>query len=159
MTKNPISWVTGDIQLPLLHVLTSYVALSNTRYTPGIHVAWTLGNQHDGKALPGRRSCCRRRSMVPCISGRNKSLACCFCWPPSSDVVTDFRCPSVTIECRTYWRFQAFYWVFYTPGTYKGRWPSSSYPFLEFHPQRVRRGYTTGAFLTSFHRQSGGSLS
>lgn len=30
MTKNPISWVTGDIQLPLLHVLTSYVALSNT---------------------------------------------------------------------------------------------------------------------------------
>lgn len=74
MTKNPISWVTGDIQLPLLHVLTSYVTLSNTRYTSGIHVAGALGNQYDRKALPGRRSCGRRRSMVPCISGRNRSL-------------------------------------------------------------------------------------
>ena len=70
------------------------VALSNIWHTPGIHVAWTLGNQHDGKALPGRRSCCRRRSMVQGVAGRNKSLACCFCWPPSSDIVTGFRCPS-----------------------------------------------------------------
>lgn len=28
MTKSPISWVTRDIQLPLLHILTSYVVLS-----------------------------------------------------------------------------------------------------------------------------------
>lgn len=116
MTKSPISWVTGDIQLSLPHVLTSYVALSNTRYTPGIHVAWALGNQHDGKALPGRRSSSRRRSMVQGVAGRNKSLACCFCWPSSSDIVTGFRCPSVTIECRTYWRSQAFHWVSINPG-------------------------------------------
>lgn len=141
MTNNPISWVTGGYSItfaPCPHIVRRSL---DTRYPPGIHVDWTLGNQHDGKALPGRRSCCPRRSMGQCIAGGNRLLTCCFCWLPSSDVETSFRCSSVTIGCRTSWRFQAF------SGTYKKWWSSSSYLFLEFHPQRVRRGFTTGAFL------------
>lgn len=147
MTKSPISWVTGDIQLsfaPCTHIVRS--PLEHTIY-PGYPCGLgtrepTWRKSTTGKAFEQPKEkhgsrCCRKKQVISLLFlltfifrySNWFSLSISHHWV--QDILT---LSSVSLG-------------FYQPGTYKKRWPSSSYPFLEFHPQRVRRGFTTGAFL------------